>query len=221
MPDEPKRPLASGERRRWIVSLARENAYVPMARPILSRLGYTIVPLDDWVEDPKLLAHRPELALVDERRIDDLPQDADFARLPLVLLTGRGGVRSSDPRVIGGIPMPAGLHELYRVLQQALEEKPRSCLRVPTSITVRISQKDHAWEASLRSLSENGCLVRSDEPLAMDTPLRISFDLPRLGRVETDAEPTYQLLPDTGLVFQRTTPGHRRSIQIFVEKNVL
>ena len=70
------------------------------------------------------------------------------------------------------------------------------------------------------SLSENGCLVRSTEPLALETPMEITFELPRLGQVSTRAEPTYQLLPDTGVVFERTTPDHRRSIQVFVEQHL-
>ncbi len=220
MTDELQRALAGEEGRSWIVSLARETAFVPMARPILARLGYVIVPIEEWRDDPKLLSHRPKMALVEERLLGELPDDRDFTDLPLVMLTGRGGVTIEDPRIVGGIPAPAGLHELYRVLQQALEPTPRSCLRVGTAISAKLRQKDQEWEASVRSLSENGCLIRSDVPLAMETPMEIAFELPRLGRVVTQAEPTYQLLPDTGLVFQRTTPGHRRSIQIYVENHL-
>ena len=212
---------SAGEgRRRWIVSLARPNAYVPRARTILSRLGYSIVAIEDWQDSPELLRHAPELCLVEERRLDDLPCDRDFEKVPIIALTGRAGITVSDPRVIGGIPVPAGLHELYRVLQQGLEEHPRFSLRVPTAIPARIRQRDREWTAPLLSLSENGCLVRSEEPLALDTPMEITFDLPRLGQVSTRAEPTYQLLPDTGVVFERTTPGHRRSIQVFVEQHL-
>ena len=217
--EEPCALEGEGERR-WIVSLARPNAYVPMARTILSRLGYAIVPLEEWEDSSELLKHAPELCLVEERRLGDLPCDRDFAEVPIIALTGRAGVTVSDPRVIGGVSVPAGLHELFRLLQQALEEHPRFSPRVPTEIPARIRQRDREWTAPLLSLSENGCLIRSQEPLALDTPMEITFELPRLGRVSTRAEPTYQLLPDTGVVFARTTPGHRRSIQIFVEQHL-
>ncbi len=219
MSDEIRALRRTGEPR-WIVSLAHANAYVPMARNILSHLGYSIVPIDEWLASPELLRHPPELCIVDQQRIDELPADREFEGLSLVVLTGRGGVTNGDPRIIGGIPTPAGLHELYRLLQQALEANPRSCVRIPTQIQAKIRQRDREWTAPLLSLSENGCLVRSTEPLALDTPMEIMFDLPRLGRVNTRAEPTYQLLPDTGLVFERTAPGHRRSIQLFVEKHL-
>ena len=191
-----------------------------MARPILAGMGYAIIPIEEWLEDPRLIAKRPELCIAEESRVEDVPTDRDFARLPIITLTGRSGVTSGDPRVVGGIPAPAGLHELYRLLQQTLEVHPRSCLRVPTEIAARVKQKDREWTASLLSLSESGCLLRSTEPLAMATPMEIMFDLPRLGRVKTQAEPTYQFLPDTGVVFERTPPGHRRSIQIYVESQL-
>lgn len=219
MSDEIRVPARAGDAR-WIVSLARPRAYVTMARTILSRLGYAIVPLEEWLASPELLRHPPELCIAEQRRIDELPADREFNELPILALTGREGVTSGDPRIIGGIPTPAGLHELYLLLQQTLEAHPRSCVRVPTQISAKIRQRDREWTVPLLSLSENGCLVRSTEPLALDTPMEIMFDLPRLGRVNTHAEPTYQLLPDTGLVFERTAPGHRRSIQLFVEKHL-
>ena len=217
---DPQSALAVEGERRWIVSLARPSAYVPMTRTILSRLGYAIVPLEDWLASPQLLAHPPELCIVEERSIAELPNDREFQEAPIVVLTGRAGVTTGDPRVIGGIPTPAGLHELYRLLQQTMEEHPRSCLRVPTGIPARIRQGDREWTAPMLSLSENGCLVRSTEPLALEMPMEITFELPRLGQVSTRAEPTYQLLPDTGVVFERTTPDHRRSIQVFVEQHL-
>ncbi len=214
------RAIAQERDRRWIVSVARSTDYVPLTRRILARLGYVIIPLEEWLASAELLRHPPELCIVDEKRIGELPDDREFRDLPIVALTGRAGVTVGDARVIGGIPTPAGLHELYRLLQQAMELHPRSWLRVSTLIQANIRQRDREWTAPMLSLSENGCMVRSPEPLALDTPMEIRFDLPRLGLVQSDAKPTYQLLPDTGLVFERTAPGHRRSIQLFVEKHV-
>jgi hypothetical protein len=66
------------------------------------------------------------------------------------------------------------------------------------------------------SLSENGCLLRSTEPLTLGTQVNLSFDLPRVGPIELWAETAYQLLPDLGLVFSALEPRARDAIQKYV-----
>ena len=219
-PTDPSDPTAPATPRHWLVSLARSSAFVPMTRAILGRLGYAIVPLEEWLAKASLQAHPPELCLVEERLIGELPGDREFETSRLVALTGREGVTSTDPRIIAGIQVPAGLHELYRVMQQTFEPTPRSAIRVPTQLPARLELAGRERAVELRSISENGCLVRSEEPLPLGTRVEIQFQLPHLGAVRTAAAPTYQMLPDTGLVFERTTPGHRRSIQIYVEQSL-
>jgi hypothetical protein len=50
--------------------------------------------------------------------------------------------------------------------------------------------------------------------------LEIAFELPRAGLIETRAETSYQLVPDTGLVFQATPAASRRAILSYVEENL-
>jgi hypothetical protein len=119
------------------------------------------------------------------------------------------------------VPRPAGLHELYRLLQQALEPIARSAMRVPTNLPVRMKQAGREWRGSLLSLSENGCLVRSPEPMTLGDELDVAFELPRSGLIETRAESAYQLIADTGLVFQSTPAASRRAILSFVEQQLI
>jgi hypothetical protein len=70
------------------------------------------------------------------------------------------------------------------------------------------------------SLSENGCLVRSPEPMDLGAELDVAFELPRAGLIETRAETSYHLVPDTGLVFQATPAAQRRAIQTYVTENL-
>ncbi len=70
------------------------------------------------------------------------------------------------------------------------------------------------------SLSENGCLLRSPEPVPLGSELRVSFELPRVGRVETTAESAYQLVPDLGLIFSGTPAASRQAILDFVEETL-
>ena len=208
------------ERRRLIVSYARPEAYVPLARVILANMGYAILPEDEWREAPTWATKRPELRIVDEQRMGDVPDDENRP-IPMILLTGQRGVSHDDPRILGAVRSPAGLHELYRLIQQAIEPTPRATPRIATHLPARCRRGGREWKGSVLSLSENGCLLRSPEAVGLGTQLEIAFELPRVGWIETGAETAYQLLPDTGLVFQRTPAELRRVIASFVEQGLM
>jgi len=206
--------------RRLILSYARPEAYVTMARVILSNLGYAILSETEWRDTPTYASRQPELRIVDERQLADLPNDPALAAVPMIVLTGRSGLNSQDPAVIGAVLRPAGVHELYRLVQQAIEDHPRSTPRIPTNLPARLRQGDEEWKGSVLSLSENGCLLRTTAPLRLGSELEIAFELPQIGTVETRAESAYQLLPDLGLVFQATKASSREAILSFVESNL-
>jgi hypothetical protein len=214
MPPEAAAAPPAG-RRHLILSLARPEAYVPMTRSILGRIGYAIVSPSEWQTNADLAGVSPGLCLVDERQ---LTAGAELPPVPLVVLCGKGPVEREDRRVVGVVAKPAGLHELYRLFQQALEPIARAHLRALTNLPVRLRRDGRAWHGALLSLSENGCLVRSAEPLELGTELEVGFELPRAGWIETKAETSYRLVPDTGLVFQATPPASRRAILSFVEE---
>jgi len=151
----------------------------------------------------------PSLLLVDEQRFPAIAEQELADELPIVLLTGRRGIRFDDDRIVAALKRPAGLHDLYRIFQQCFEEHPRSIPRVSTNLEVRCTHKGRAWGAAVLSLSENGCLMRSDERVPLGSRVSLSLQLPRIGRVEFEAESAYQLVPDLGLVFS-SIPAHIR-----------
>lgn len=210
-------PPLESTARRLLVAHAQPEAFAPLARSILTRTGYRIVGVEELSQLPPSVANRrPDLRLVDERRLGEVPEDGEHANVPIILLTGRHGVSGVDPRIVGAVARPAGLHELYRLVQTILEEQPRSTPRVPTHLPARCRRDGREWTASVLSLSENGCLLRCAEPVALRTDVEIEFPLPRAGSVWTSAEVAYQLPPDLGLVFYSTPAGMRRSIAEFV-----
>jgi hypothetical protein len=212
----PRDAASAPNLRHLVLSIARPEAYVPLARAILARIGYAIVSPDEWKASPTLAERKPALCIVDERQLGQT-SEAELGNTPLIVLCGKGRSAIDDRRAVGLVARPAGLHELFRLLQQALEPVKRGSLRVPTNLPVRLRQAGHEWQGSLLSLSENGCLVRSPEPMELGAELDVAFELPRTGLIETRAETSYQLLPDTGLVFQATPAASRRAIQSFVE----
>ncbi|MFP8876490.1 MAG: hypothetical protein VCB99_06185, partial [Myxococcota bacterium] len=132
---------------------------------MLEKLGYHIVESEDYEksrsEGGKAVAL---LRLVDERRLAEVP-DERADSVPIILLTGRVGAVGADSRVLGALRRPAGVHELYRLVQQISEDTPRSTPRVPVHIAASCRTFDDASQVVLLSLSENGCLVRSARPL--------------------------------------------------------
>ena len=158
---------------------------------------------------------RPDLYIVDERNLAEVPDDGG-PPIPIVVLTGRYGVTGADVRIAGAIPRPAGLHELYRLVQQVLEDTPRTTPRVPTHIPARCVCQSKEWQGALVSLSENGGLMRSPEPLLLGSRFLLNFELPLSGPIELDAEIAYQLVPDAGVIFNGTPPDAREAIAAYV-----
>jgi hypothetical protein len=136
--------------------------------------------------------------------------------VPIVVLTGRHGVTGADPRVMGALCRPAGMHDLYRILQQILEELPRSSPRVATHLRATCRLDEREWPATVLSLSENGGLLRSPEPLLLGSRVVLSFTLSGEGLLEVEGDASYQLVPDVGLVFNGTPARVRESIAAFV-----
>ena len=153
----------NASRNHILVSHAPPEAYAPMTRPILAKLGYAILLPEEFDVVAGNAGLRPVVRIVDERQLAEVPEDPDH--LPIIMLTGRHGVTGADPRIVGATRRPAGMHELYRLIQQITEAAPRSTPRVPTHLNARCRKDGREWPATLLSLSENGCLIRSPEPL--------------------------------------------------------
>lgn len=211
--------------KRTIVYDGPTDALSPNTHVILGRLGYRMFLPETFStmcdEHPSLVA---DLLLVDERRLVEVKQseaDDPASEVPIVLLTGRRGAVDADSRIVGAVKRPAGLHDLYRLMQQLFEDTPRSTPRVQIRLLARCEDRDRDWNGVILSLSENGCLIRCVEAIPLGQKMRIDFSLPGAGRVSLEAEATYQLLPDVGLVFNTVPASCRRVLERFVADSIL
>jgi hypothetical protein len=203
---------------RKIVAFARPEVFASHSRPILRRLGYAI----EIAEAPEAPLEVPKVAdmyVADEHRLAEVPEAGSATpSVPVILLTGRRGFAGSDLRVIAAVKKPAGVHDLYRILQQVFEEHPRATPRVATHLRAQCHRKGQNWGAAVVSLSENGCLLRSSEGIPLGSTVNLVFDLPKVGTVQVEAESAYQLLPDTGLVFSAIPHFVRNAINTYVHQ---
>jgi hypothetical protein len=205
-------------RTRNILLHASRDALGPMTDVILAKLGYPIVLPEDFAvmraEQPDL---RPDMLLVDERRLGEAAAyDGDDEEMPIVLLTGQHGATGADRRIVGAVKRPVGMHDLYRLLQQVFEDTPRSTPRIATQLRAQCSRGSRSWEGRVLSLSENGCLIRSPETIQLGQKIELKVDLPQAGAIALEAEASYQLLPDVGLVFSAVPVAQRQTIERFV-----
>lgn len=209
---------------RTILQHASRDALDMKTAQMLSRLGYRIL-MPDQFDEMRLAAPElsPDLLLVDERQLAEITDDEDAAEsaVPIILLSGRQGATGAHPRVIGAVKRPAGLHGLYRLMQQVFEDTPRTTPRVATQLRARCESKGVHWDGRVISLSENGCLIRSSESILLGQSVQIELALPQGDSIEVEAEATYQLLPDTGLVFHAVEPSQREALGRFVTQTIL
>lgn len=217
-------PLPTPASTQTIVLHGSRDALGPMTDVILAKLGYAIVPVEVFealrAENPDRV---PDLLLVDERRlVEATTWDDDGDReIPIILLTGQHGATGADRRIVGAVKRPAGMHDLYRLLQQVFEQTPRTTPRIATQLRARCRRGDRAWEGRVLSLSENGCLIRSAESIPLGQTIQLSLDLPQTGELALDAEASYQLLPDVGLVFSAVPHAQRQRLERFVAQALI
>ena len=207
------------------VAYASANDFAANTLRILARLGYDILSPEKFEElrsgpdgDPD---RQPDLFIVDESRLRELPASDSARNVPIVVVARSHATPEGDPRVVASVKPPIGMHDLYRVLQQVFEDRPRTAPRIRTELPGVCRRSGREWNATVVSLSENGCLLRSSEPVPLGTSLQLAFKVPGSGTVHIKAEMAYQLLPDLGLVFSSIAPRIREVIAHHVAESLL
>lgn len=199
---------------RLVAAYASAQSFSPIAAKILPKIGYEIVPVEQYAQRA---CRPPDVQVAEEERLTEIYETTAASSIPTIVLTGWRGAPVVDGRiVVGAVRAPAGLHELYRVLQAALEELPRAVPRAPTRLRARCRRDTMEWDARVLSLSENGCLIKSSVVPPLGAVLDLCFELPHAGLIQTQASASYQVMPRLGLVFHATRPEYRRAIATFV-----
>ena len=185
------------------------RAYAPQTRAALAGLGYELVPANSK------RSRGPSLRLVDERRFDRIPSASEDPATPIVSLTGARPLERDDPRIVGRVVRPAALVELYRLIQEALEEHPRKVPRVPAQLAARCVRGDRRWVAVVLSISQGGCLLQCGEPLEPGAHLNVQFALPA-GLMDARARVVQRRGRNVAMTFLRLPETSCTAIDAFV-----
>jgi hypothetical protein len=206
--------------RRVVGCLADDACFVLYTRVLLGKLGYGVFTDDERAAlPPALRRSEVEAYLVDETRLAEVPADSVA---PILLLTGPEGMCDLDLRIFGAVRKPAGVHALYRLLQQALEEQPRRTLRAGVTLPAHIAlDAGGGFPGEIVSISEAGCLARAAFPVPLGSEVELAFELPGHGPIEVRAEAAYYQVSDLGLVFSGLPLEARVAVREFVHARLL
>jgi hypothetical protein len=184
--------------------------FSPGVQRALERLEYELVPARGRDK-------APDARIVAAGRLSRL---GATATAPIILIGGPRSHGADDPRVIGVVRAPAGLLDLYPLLQDALEAHPRAVPRISTALPARSLREGADTPGAIFSLSEKGCLLRSAANLPGFGSLHLQFALPDRGPIFTRAEPRHQAGNESGLAFQRLPEASRAAIAEFVTRSL-
>ena len=187
-----------------------ERSVTPRVLEALCALGYVLVDADSGDD-----CSRARVWLVDEERLDTLPQDADDD-LRVLAIVSSDHEESIDSRVFARTTRPGRLGTVYEMIQSALERTPRRTPRIPTRLSARCIRAERRSIGAVLSLSEGGCLLRTGEALRKGAKLDLQFALPDYGLVSTRAECRYVRSGDAGLAFDAPHDDVRHTIAHFV-----
>jgi hypothetical protein len=185
--------------------------FSPGVEKALERLGYELVPA-------RGKTNAADARIVEAGQLNRLSAEATA---PIILIGGPRDDGADDPRVVGTVRPPAGLLDLYSLLQEALEAHPRAVPRIPTALSARSLREGVDTPGAILSLSEKGCLLRSASRLPGYGSLHLQFMLPAGGPIYTRAEPRREAGNESGLAFHRLPETSRAAIAEFVMRSLV
>lgn len=202
-----------------IASYAAPQAYAPRTRAALAGLGYRLIPAstrgrfddDSW---------HPALRIVDDRHLDKLPEENYLPRTPVIVLRGLRPRPWRDARVVGEAARPAGLAELYPLIQRALEDHPRRAPRTATQIPARCTRSDRRLMGAIVSLSVEGCLFQTHAEMWQGQEFNLLFPLPRGRMISTRARVEHRYGHGVGMSFLDPAEPAREAIASFVTERL-
>jgi hypothetical protein len=185
------------------------RSLAPHVRSALGSLGYVI-------DEDETSTSRPAIWLVDEDRLDECSYAGDESDARVVVISTSPETPSADPRIIGRIARPGRLNAIYALAQWALEKTPRRDPRIQTQLAARCIRANRRSIGAVVSLSEGGCLLRTDDRLKKGAGLEIQFALPDFGLISTIAECRYVRRAGAGLAFAAPSSDIKHTISHFV-----
>jgi CheY-like chemotaxis protein len=155
------------------------------------------------------------------------------AAMPVITVTRNEDVSRQKLSFLHGaadcLSFPVTPERLFRAVQKEVENTPRTCIRIPMLLPVKItSMPGEGYRTCTLDLSERGMFLAWDEPAAVNT--RISLLINLNGRLIPVEAKVLQSIPGNegpylqagmALEFLQIDPSDREAIRQFIRDDVM
>jgi CheY-like chemotaxis protein len=186
------------------------------------------------VATPALMITALDLKGVDGLTLmQDLRKNPGLGAVPFIGLRRQGDLAGEKRcRELGAsdcLYQPVAPEKLYVSVQTATEVRPRKCIRLKTTLPVKVTNHlpENFENASTLDISEAGMFLRCAEPVEANSRLQLNFNL-QGDTIPAEAKVIYSyrtpggpyLQPGMGLEFTKIAPGARELIRRFVRSEI-
>ncbi len=240
----PAAPSKSSDRKNRFILLLDSDAHnLSRLSTLLSRLDYRVFTamsareaIDVMLTSvPSLIIASQNLKDMDSLKfLQKIKKSRELGDIPFIALTEQGNrneeKRSFSAGAVDCLEQPVSAERLYRSVQKVVETTPRTCIRIPMLLPVKITGASHGDSARtcMLDLSERGMYLAYDEPAVVKTRLALLINLNgRLIPVEAVVLQSYQngegpyLQAGMAVEFTRIDPKDQEAIRKFISDDIM
>jgi len=189
---------------------------IPGSEQTLDHLGYRLE-APTRKDSRRGIEAGPGLHLVDDRKLEALPTPEADPDTPIILLTGARPKNNTDPRIAGQLVRPVAAHDLYRLLEHALEREPRQAPRVRTRLSARYLRRNGSRQGHIESLSTSGCRLKTTGTLEKGRTETLQIAIPNHGLIEARARCVWTRANVAGFEFLSLEPSSQQAVAQYVD----
>jgi CheY-like chemotaxis protein len=242
-PDQTAPAKSSDRKNRFILLMNGDAHSLSRLSTLLRRLDYRVFAamsareaMDAMLTSvPTLIITSLNLQDMDSLKfLQKIKKSRELGDIPFIALTQQGDRneerRSFAAGAVDCLEQPVSAERLYRAVQKVMETTPRTCIRIPMLLPVKLTGAQHGDSARtcMLDLSERGLYLAFDEPAAVKTPLSLLINLNgRLIPAEAVVLQSYQngegpyLQAGMAVEFVRIDPKDQEAIRQFISDDIM
>lgn len=234
---------SSDRKNRFILLLDSDANNLSRLSTLLRRLDYRVFTamsareaIDAMLTSvPTLIITSLNLKDMDSLKfVQKIRKSRELGTIPFIALTKQGNrneeTRSFAAGAVDCLEQPISAERLYRAVQTVVETTPRTCIRIPMLLPVKITgaRDGDSPRTCMLDLSERGMYLAYDEPAAVKTRLSLLINLNgRLIPVEAIVLQAYRngegpyLQAGMAIEFARIEPKDQEAIRQFIRDDIM
>ena len=115
---------------------------------------------------------------------------------------------------------PVAAHDLYVLLEHALEKEPRQAPRVRTRLSARYLRRNGSRQGHIESLSTSGCRLRTPGTLEEGRTETLQIAIPNHGLIQARARCVWTRANVAGFEFVSLEPLSQQAVAEYVDRQL-